>query len=133
MHTMHIMPHICTARWRQGLRTSAKRKTINFFRRSKMANSCFQEFCLALLSISLFEHVNPLRSSSGRVSECVYILIAICWRPQEEFVNITLGVGKLLLIDTDDNTTSHHLHVVGSSFINLCQGALNEEGQRGHR
>ena len=133
MHTMHTMPYICTARWHRGLRTSAKQKTINFFRRSKMANGSFQEICLALLSISLFEHANTLRSSSDRVSERVYNLIAICWWPLEEFVNITSGAGELLFIDTVDNTTSHHLHVVSSSFINLCQDALNEEGQRGHR
>ena len=82
-----------------GLCTSTKRKTVNSLCRSKMVDGHYQAFCITLISISLFENVNPLKSNNDRVSECRYSLVTIFWRPQEEFANITSG--DLLFIDID--------------------------------
>ena len=40
---------------------------IKFLCRSKMEDGRFQEFCLALLAISLFEHTDSLRSNNDSV------------------------------------------------------------------
>ena len=46
---------------------------------------------LALHSMSLFKHADPLRSNNDRVSKVRYSLVAICRRPRKEFADITLG------------------------------------------